>query len=372
MKLAILALALGAVSTAPAHAEAPWPKYRVTVLKGDGVDPAFVSGLALNNRGDVTGYARFGDPLENRYGSAFLFQDGKLSALAPLSGTISRGLDLNDHGEVAGYFLDAATSNKTPFLYSKGRVIDVSTPLHPDSTGEAVAINNRGQVLGALAVGGTFLYDKGKARYIPADASLPYHPPSDINDRGDVVGQIWRDCCTYGGYVISDGKLRRLPTLGGDYSFANAINNNGLIVGRSWTADMHGYQAVVYRGSDIQSLGTLGGIFGNARDVNDAGWIVGQSTLANGLEAGFVYHDGVMRNLNELLAGDIGKLRSVHNAVAINERGQILAYSTLNNVYHTPRTVILTPVPEASTLAMLAAGLGVVGWTATRRRKTAH
>jgi probable HAF family extracellular repeat protein len=370
MKLATLALVVCTLALASTQAAPPTPRYRLKVLTGDGIDPSVITGWALNDKGEATGYARFGDFKVNRFGNAFLYQGGKVRALPPLAGITSRGLDINNRGEVAGYFVDPTTRNDTPYLYSKGRLIDLSVPLRPETMGQAVALNNRSQVVGTVAGGGTFLYEKGSARYIPADTSVPYHPPNDINDRGDVVGKVWRDCCTYDAYVLTQGQLQRLPSLGGEFDEANAINNKGVIVGRSWTADMKGYLPVIYHADEVQSLGSLGGLFGTARDINDAGWIVGQTTPASGREVGFVYHDGQMYDLNTLLAGGIGKLHIVRDAVAINQRGQILAYTALNNVHQSGRTVILTPVTESSNdVAMLMAGLGVVGWVARRSKQ---
>ncbi|NML18742.1 PEP-CTERM sorting domain-containing protein [Azohydromonas caseinilytica] len=370
--VATLALSLG-LPVFPAQAQAGLPKYRVEVLKGPAdMDPKFIAGLAFNDLGHVTGYARFGDPLQDRYGSAFIYKDGKLDALGPFGGEPSRGLGINNRGEIAGYYVSRGAGSAVPVLYRDGRIIDLGASLRPGDVGEAVAINQAGQVVGNMGASGlSFMYENGRSRYLPRDAGTRFYQVSGLNDRGDVIGQVWNDCCTYQGFVLRDGELRRLPSFGGDYSFANAINDQGLVVGSAWTRDMNGYLPVLYQNDELRSLGTLGGRTGSANDVNEAGWIVGQADRADGRGAGFLWRDGAMHDLNGLLAGDYGKNRHISGAVAINEAGQILAYSQYNGLYHSARTVILTPVPEASSVAMTLAGLGVLGWVARRRRPTA-
>ncbi len=78
-------------------------------------------------------------------------------------------------------------------------------------------------------------------------------------------------------YSITD-----LGTLGGDYSFANGINNRGQVVGYSATAS--GTQhAVLWEDGQMTDLGTLSGReYGVASGINSRGQVVGYSTTALG------------------------------------------------------------------------------------------
>ena len=71
--------------------------------------------------------------------------------------------------------------------------------------------------------------------------------------------------------------LRDLGTLGGDGSFAYAVNGSGLVVGRSTTAGGSEHAFAWTAAGGMVDLGTLGGPGSAAKFVNDAGTIVGTS-----------------------------------------------------------------------------------------------
>lgn len=86
--------------------------------------------------------------------------------------------------------------------------------------------------------------------------------------------------------------LAVLDSLGGNYSWAYAINNRGQVVGTSRTPDNVGYHAVVWNGTTPTDLGAAGVGNSVAYDINEAGQIVGQQGTASGWTAASWFHDG--------------------------------------------------------------------------------
>jgi probable HAF family extracellular repeat protein len=71
-----------------------------------------------------------------------------------------------------------------------------------------------------------------------------------------------------------------LPSLGGTYSEANAIDEDGSVVGDSNLPGDATYHAVVWRGTTITDLGTLGGPNSFANILNDEGFVGGAAGSA--------------------------------------------------------------------------------------------
>ena len=100
------------------------------------------------------------------------------------------------------------------------------------------------------------------------------------------------------------------------------LNTALVCVGHALGAD-GAIRAVRLNASETIELGTLGGAASSARGINDRGVIVGGSLTADdAAHHGFVWHEGVMTDLNSMLTD--GGWEVIH-ALGINDRGEIAA-----------------------------------------------
>src|SRR4029078_283637 len=104
-----------------------------------------------------------------------------------------------------------------------------------------------------------------------------------LNDHGQVVGSS----VTRAGYepasLWQNGAMRDLGTLGGKltYSYATAVNRQGQIIGQCYGASGALQRAFVWQNGVMSDL-TLGGLYGNAVTINERGKIIAGSTIGNG------------------------------------------------------------------------------------------
>lgn len=316
------------------------PQYAITALPVFGAE-------SINNGGHVVGTYRFADEYH-----AFLYKDGTLTDLSTLGGANSDANHINDLGDIVGWS-ETATESRRAYIYSDGVMRDLGIPLS-----HATGINNRRQIVGG-ANGIAFLLDENGFKALGtlggsgSDASA-------INDAGVIVGQAMTgasgDTVAHA-FVYSGGEMADLGTLeDGRSSNAFDVNSYSVVVGNSDTPDGR------YVGVDfgrMRPLRTLGGDGSYAWAVNDFDVIVGSAQDSNNVERAAMFIDYTPYDLNTLLAEDCGCFLTF--ADDINNVGQILASGMLEGQ---PRSFILTPVPEPSLVSSVLALLIV----AMRRR----
>jgi len=110
--------------------------------------------------------------------------------------------------------------------------------------------------------------------------------------------------------------IKRLGTLGGIQSYANAINNVGQTVGTSRNSAGK-FRAFIYQAGAMKPLAALAGVTSSASDINDAGTVVGYSTTLAGAERAVRWQNGAIKNL-----GTLGGRNS--QATGINRDGVIV------------------------------------------------
>jgi probable HAF family extracellular repeat protein len=157
-----------------------------------------------------------------------------------------------------------------------------------------------------------------------------------------------------------------LGTLGGTYSYAQALNNAGQVIGSSYLSG--GEHAFLYSsGTGMVDL-TLGGSNSYAQALNDAGQVIGYSyTSGNAAQHAFLYSDGAMTDLTSLLSSGFGW--QLNQVLGLNNQGRITGTGYFDGQLHafqlSPEQINAV-TPEPTSLALL--GIGGAGMLLARRR----
>jgi probable HAF family extracellular repeat protein len=192
--------------------------------------------------------------------------------------------------------------------------------------------------IGALVMGALLLGAPREARAQWQYSELPPLPhftttPSaiafDVNDLGQAVGQAavvtGGNRAVFHSHATGTLDLGTLPTTGPATSVARAINNAGVVVGRSSVGDGTAFHAFSWTASGgMIDLGVLGGVTTQSAiglGVNESGSVVGASTVnSGGVHAFRKTPSGVMEDL-----GTLGGQES--SAADINDAGVIVGVS---------------------------------------------
>jgi len=119
-----------------------------------------------------------------------------------------------------------------------------------------------------------------------------------------------------------------------------AINDRGQGVGISLNPETGRAEAFLDESGNRTSLGTLGGSFSIARDINNQGEIVGGSLTPGDVSFhGFLYRNQRIYDLNQLLTQSSEEWELIQ-AVGINNKGEILGIGAHDGEDH---IVLLRP-----------------------------
>lgn len=273
---------------------------------------------------------------------------------------------ISDVGVIAGagFTTDGTTKPLLLDKYSALTLADRGVCTDINSFGMAVGSirGSGGETRGVFWQNG-FLTDCGSFGGFPIDARK-------ISSNGDIVGFV----DTSKGYLNAKGEyfpykravirsntgITELGVLGGDRSYALAINSKGMAVGASEVAKEERFSpihAFVWQNGMMVDIGTLGGKVSGASAINERGQIVGNSSLKQSKTPhAFIWQDSVMSDLNELIPDGSGWILSSANA--INDSGCIVGTGFLNSKFH---GYLLVPQPAESSGQGMTGSLNTQG-----------
>jgi probable HAF family extracellular repeat protein len=217
-------------------------------------DSGQVIGESLNSVPDPLSIMGLGSSLTLTQTHGFLWQHGEMHDLGTLGGPDSWAMYVNQHGQVAGasYTSDVVDPNTgTPqinaFLWENGKMKDLGnlggTNGFIGAYSLVTALNNRGQVVGLMALPGElidhpFLWDGEKLSDLGSFAGN-FSTATGINDAGEVVGySYFAGNSVKHAFLWRNGVMTDLGTVPGDpCSFAYNVNSRGQIVGGSQNSE---------------------------------------------------------------------------------------------------------------------------------------
>lgn len=309
-----------------------------------------------------------------------------VTALGTLSGGVSStATALNDIGDVVGYTSYSGNSSQA-FIWTSTGGIQAIGAAGPQGQNQANGINNSDSVVG-IAGGQAFRWDSTNGLVL-LDATHG-GTANAVNNSGTVIGSrnsggsrtiVWSSANTISnpfpvqntqGYAINNlGQLagQQLSGTGGYYSDgASFVSLGGFLPeamndSRGIAGSISGVAALHF--IDTNSTTTIGKLSpsdtsSNSLAINNAGTAVGVSVGTGG----FVYDptNGLQSLTQELAPAFNGW--SILSASGINNSGQIAGIGLFNGQQE---AVLLTPVPEPSSIAIAAIGVALlVAW---RRR----
>lgn len=251
------------------------PKYEITDLsfiKGHG--PA----VAINNEDHIVGCTLTPDP--NARFTVFIWSPEKGRRTIPaLEGKASYASDINDKGQVVGYFTEPGQEKP-----DRAFIWDEQTGLTElgllGSGSQAHAVNNKGQVVGeSWTTEGqrhAFIWDKTNGMRDLGTLGGSISQAFDINEKGQVVGNSELSNGQWRAFIWQeDTGMVDMGTINGLNSAATGISNTGLVIGEAWNKNFSSVRSFGWDQAGGMTELRLPGDTSHGMRMSDSGQAVG-------------------------------------------------------------------------------------------------
>lgn len=242
----------------------------------------------------------------------------------------SIGFGINDLGTAVGLAINRDGTSQV-FLMDATAALRVPSRF-PHVDGHARDINNRGQV---LVTWGDSEGKRHQSLWTEGDDPLEIVTdlkidPAALNDVEQVAGDIYLYPRTYCAFIwdVTHG-LRNLTLDWRGNSRASGINDHGQVVGLLEKPTITSFRQL--KGFIAHSFDS---VFGTDFSVK----------LAKNWEKGFLWDDGKLYDLSEIVSSSSPDWEMIWGASDINNRGQIVAQGEIDGEIH---GVLLTPIEES-------------------------
>ena len=243
--------------------------------------------------------------------------------LSSLGGNENAGNSINDHGLVAGFANLSDNNSRHAMLWLYGFRFDLGTLGGPNSNVPWPVKNTNGLIAGI------------------AQTTTP-QPRGETWSCRSFFATPTRAAATCLGVVWEEGKIRALPTLGGDNGFATGANNHRQVVG--WAENrvedsscvapqIYQFRATLW-GPDLDRVRELPPLRGDstsaATGINDKGQVIGISGACGTAVGGVAARHAVMwENGKPMHLGNLGGI-AWNTSMALNERGDVVGFSNVS------------------------------------------
>lgn len=297
---------------------------------------------------------------------AILWQNEKIIDLGtlPEGGYQSEANAVNSSGQVVGVAYNTVPDNNSmgtywlfggeggieppypaqtrAFLWNQQNGMQDLGTLGDGTDAQALYINDSGQVAGVSYTGSnpgascdyplatsSFLWEKGKGMRNLGSLGGTCTAANALNNQGQVVGfSNLKGDQSYSAFLWSNGKLQQLEGLGGNYSDAHAVNDAGQSVGFAYFAgDTIGHASLWNEDGKVTDLGTLGtDLCSYSWAINSQTQVVGGSkpTCTSESDRAFLWQDGAIYDLNTLIPPNSPLYLCCVGS--INDRGEMGGY----------------------------------------------